>query len=416
MPLTARSPEAVALFDAALERYLERGGGSDEFARQALGHDDQFALAWLLLGMHQKTIGDEAGGAASMRRVAELAPVLSDREKSVLHTLHQIGGGPLDVAESAIATHFANWPDDRFILAQTVYFYAMRDWRPDRIARQTALYERLNCSWGEDWLLLGELAFAHGEGRDWDRAGDYADRALTGNPRNASAAHSYAHVLLETGQAERGAQWVADWLTAWEHPGASYQCHLTWHQALCELVTEDAAAAAAKLDGLIGSLPFGALTDGSALAWRLYIEGFDMRETGRRLTMVPDLGNQPFVVAHKAMSLALAGDRAGLDRLAETWPEHAGPHAPDTAALIGAIGAFADEDWAAAADALEQLAPTFHDFGGSYAQSEVYDDTLIAALAAAGRAAQAADRLQQRIALRNLPRDRRWLERIQTGL
>lgn len=52
--------------------------------------------------------------------------------------------------------------------------------------------------------------------------------------------------------------------------------------------------------------------------------------------------------------------------------------------------------------------------GGSRAQLEVLDDTLIEALRRSGRSAEARERLAQRLQRRPSNRDRDWLSRIQS--
>ena len=73
-----------------------------------------------------------------------------------------------------------------------------------------------------------------------------------------------------------------------------------------------------------------------------------------------------------------------------------------------ALADFADGDANAAADRLLEHETDLVTIGGSRAQLEVLDDTLITALSRSGRVNSATERLQARLARRPSLRDRRW--------
>ena len=219
MPLTTTSPMAVDLYVLALDRFLAQRSGVDGLARRALEHDDQFAFAWLLLALDQQQREEAEGAAESMARVHALAKNMDDRERSAVSALAQIGVAPLPQAESALRQHLDRWPRDVLVLMQAAFFYGIRDSRADRVARHLRLYEDVKPAYGDDWFFLGQYAFGCEEDRQYQLAEELAQRSLEANSQNAAAAHAYAHVLLETGQPERGAQWLEEWLTAWKDPG-----------------------------------------------------------------------------------------------------------------------------------------------------------------------------------------------------
>jgi len=128
------------------------------------------------------------------------------------------------------------------------------------------------------------------------------------------------------------------------------------------------------------------------------------------LVALPDLGPLAFVKAHQSIALALAGDHAGLERLADDLKAQSEcAEAPDMSRMARAFSALAAADAEAAAAHLEALAPSFNSFGGSYAQGEIFEDSLIAALASSGRTADAVAQLERRLARRASPRDERWI-------
>ncbi|MDZ7727430.1 MAG: tetratricopeptide repeat protein [Dehalococcoidia bacterium] len=54
--------------------------------------------------------------------------------------------------------------------------------------------------------------------------------------------------------------------------------------------------------------------------------------------------------------------------------------------------------------------------GGSHAQREVFEDTLLEACFRAGRYAEAEELLRERVERRVTPRDEAWLERVRSAV
>jgi hypothetical protein len=61
---------------------------------------------------------------------------------------------------------------------------------------------------------------------------------------------------------------------------------------------------------------------------------------------------------------------------------------------------------------LEEL----HRIGGSHAQWEIYEETMVVSYLALARYDDAARLIRRRLGRRASPRDRRWLERAEAGL
>ena len=118
---------------------------------------------------------------------------------------------------------------------------------------------------------------------------------------------------------------------------------------------------------------------------------------------------------HGAVLLAAGGDAAALASLAD----HA-THSPDVvfrdvvAPLCQGLVAVVEERWNAAAATLTGVVATMAPLGGSKAQREVVEDTLVHALAMAGRNAEAAALLDQRLSRRASALDARRLAGVTT--
>ncbi len=120
-----------------------------------------------------------------------------------------------------------------------------------------------------------------------------------------------------------------------------------------------------------------------------------------------------FADLHAALAEAATGDTAavqtriaGLAALAGAGRLPPGEVAP---ALCAAASALARDDPAEAARTLEAALADLPRIGGSHAQREVFEDSLIVAEISSGHLEKAAERLRARLARRPSHRDQEWL-------
>jgi len=128
----------------------------------------------------------------------------------------------------------------------------------------------------------------------------------------------------------------------------------------------------------------------------------------------------PFRDAHAALVFAAAGYTDEMGRMLDGLKAKSDGGDPlvreVTLPLIKGIDAFAS---GAYDDAVELLEPAFANLpriGGSHAQREVFEDTLLEAYIRAGRFDGATELLNTRLKRRTSPRDMFWLGRTQAGL
>jgi hypothetical protein len=116
-----------------------------------------------------------------------------------------------------------------------------------------------------------------------------------------------------------------------------------------------------------------------------------------------------FTALHAAVALTAAGDLAALRRLRD----HAAGADPVqrevVVPLCEALAALVEERFHEAARGLDALLPVVRRVGGSAAQREVVEETLLYALVAAGRSEAARRLLDTRLDRSHSPRDRRLL-------
>lgn len=113
----------------------------------------------------------------------------------------------------------------------------------------------------------------------------------------------------------------------------------------------------------------------------------------------------PFLAAATGDREAVARRAAALTDFVEAGKLPAGPIVP---AICLAFLAFADEDYATCVRILEPVAAEAVRIGGSGAQREIVEDTLLVALMRSGETAKARALLDRRLHRRPSPRDTRW--------
>jgi hypothetical protein len=111
---------------------------------------------------------------------------------------------------------------------------------------------------------------------------------------------------------------------------------------------------------------------------------------------------------HGAVLLAADGDASALAHLGEVAARSEdGVFRDVVAPLRRGLLAVVEERWNAAAATLTSVVATMAQLGGSKAQREVVEDTLVHALAMAGRTAEAAAVLDERLSQRSSALDAR---------
>jgi len=234
------------------------------------------------------------------------------------------------------------------------------------------------------------------------------DRSLAIYPRNAHGAHVFAHVLYENGEDAAGLAYLEGWLPEFPRE-AQLHCHLSWHVALWNLELGNFERARRVFEENVrpgGSWgpPINTLSDSASFLWRSQLAGQRTEPSDWQAVRDYALKEFPkagvtFADVHSAVAFAAAGDTASLQALIGQLRERekAGKLAagPIVHALGEAFGAFAAKDWGSAIKHIEPVFTEHERIGGSRAQRDLIDGTLIAALAMAGRRADA-DRLAVR--------------------
>lgn len=402
--ITTSSGSARDLYVQAVNTLLSAGPGLIEAFRAVTKADPHFALGHAGLARALVIYADPKAARIAMAAAQAVSDGVTEREASHLHALGLLIDGKGPQAVSAIRAHVATYPRDA-VLAQTctsVFGLIGFSGQPGRESELLAYTASLLPHYGDDWWMMSQHAVSLCETGQTAKAVALMERSLAINPRNANGAHFRAHAYYENGEADAGIQYLADWLTDYDR-SAILHGHLSWHVALWSLGQGDTARMWQIVDDAVGpgattGLPINVLTDTASILYRAELAGETV--SADRWTQIsnyaaacfpnPGLG---FVDVHAALAHAMAGQTDALERII------ANPVGP-TADLVRAFGeayqAIARQDWETAKTGLIAALPDNARIGGSRAQRDLLEHTLLGVLLKLGRADEARDLLALR--------------------
>jgi hypothetical protein len=412
MPLSCAAEVAPTYADA-MRTYHARRSGDVALLHRVVEADPSFAVGRATGALWAVFMGADFDVAAELAGAAE-GRADHDWERSFVAAVHQtIDEGRWSAQKTWLAHHDAH-PGDLMGVSVAAFLLLMgtEPGGPEEAERRV---RRSHDTVGDDPALVGFLAMAAQDRGDLEAAHRLATRSLELDPTGFAGGHPMAHVYFESGDHANGVAWLDGWLPGTDQQ-AMFGLHLVWHSALHHLAIGDAEGALARYPGCGGSEAGGRLIDGPSLLWRCQLLGHVPPGTDPENPRVSDLARGfmdavpfTFLGAHVALALATAGDADGLLQFAHNAASFEAPGAAEILpALALGLAAFVDGDPGKAADSLLRIESRMWDLGGSHAQREVFEDTLIHALIRAGRLEEAGSRLRARL-------DRRD-SRLDTGL
>lgn len=273
-------------------------------------------------------------------------------------------------------------------------------------------------------FVLGMHAFGLEECNLYPQAEAAGREALARDPRGPWAIHAVAHVMEMQGRFDEGTAWLDGGSTGWAENGLAV--HLWWHLALFRLETLDTGGALALFDARIaGSASVVNLQwlDGAALLWRLQLLGVDVGTRWHALASdwadpVGHAGHYAFNDVHALLALIGSGDLTRACALLDASAERARDDNFEMTREVGlplmrGLLAHAAGDAAEACRLLYPLRPIAHRFGGSHAQRDLIDQTLLAAAAAASDTSLGRALLnERRLAKPSTPLTEHWAARV----
>lgn len=429
LPLSTASDKAAALYRDGVGLMLAAWPGAAEDLDAAIEADPDFALAHAararLHAMRAQPVEARTRIAVAQEKVAVAH---TEREASHVDVLALAVTGKSQEALKAALAHAERWPRDTIILSLPIGAFGLfafsgmiehNQAKVDLCERHAAHYA------DDDWWFLTYRGWSLAENGDVTRGRAMLERAIELRRQNANCAHALAHAMFESGANHEAEALIAGWLPEYDRSGILHG-HIAWHTALAALERGDVETALAVYDGTVRhsvslGTPINIVSDAASFLWRVQAYGYavpeglweDAADYARRVFPKP---GHAFVDPHMALLEAATSDSAALNSRIAALDELVAKGAIGAGAIVPAIGraalAFAEGDYAGCAHILEPMTVDFARIGGSNAQREVIEDTLLVALMRAGEAQKARALLDRRLHRRPSPRDMRWLTEL----
>jgi tetratricopeptide (TPR) repeat protein len=371
---------------------------------RAIAADPGFALAHAAKAQVLIREGNVAAARASLAAAKDTTAGLQTREASHIAFFDLVFAGRTEAALTALHTHLAAWPRDALVLASAanpngVIGASGHIGQKHQIA---VLMDSLAPHYGDDWWFLAYHAMALSEDGQLAAARPKIERSVAANPNNAHGAHGFAHVCYESGDPDTARAFLSAWLATYPREGF-FHGHLSWHLSLFELQAGNWSAAsrlyrdAIALDRHSGG-PQQRMSDAAAYLWRSELAGQPRDAAAWRAmseyadSALPRPGSG-LADLHVILAQSVMGDAAALDARASQMEdlsrEGRYPSGSYLPALARGFVAFERGDFSAAVDILAPLAGESERIGGSRAQHDLIEFTLLKACLNADRPEQA---------------------------
>lgn len=404
LDVTTDDATAVAAADDFAARLLRLDQGVEAILDAAKRWPDTpivqlYAATFWLYG---QTDGALETAAVHLRACDALA--MNTRERALHRALALWHGNDNLRAVEAMEAITTEWPSDLLTakIAEFLYYVLGQQYMGPRFR---AHMRRLEGAHAEDPDFLAMTAFASELCSDYVATEAVAERALAIEPRNPWAQHALSHVLIRQGRVAEGLARLESFLPLLATCGRPIRCHDAWHLALLHLEQLDVAAAMrvfrTHIWGITPDFVVEQL-DAIALLWRIEMAAGPM--DAQWPSIAEHIATRaletfmPFMNAHYVYALARAGRAdvveaalAGVRaRSAADDEEAKRVWAPVGRAVIEGAAAFGAGDRARAAALLDPVMPMMTSIGGSDAQDDLFRQTYLRSLQAAGRHVDAA--------------------------
>jgi tetratricopeptide (TPR) repeat protein len=402
LELSGASVKAAEKFQQALHAYYCFYGDGVAMVDEAIADSPRFVMAHVLKA-YMTLIGENTETAMLGVAAFEAAKDLNanSRELGHLAALGSLLAGEVRGAARILEDVAVSYPRDVLALqAGQTFDFLLGDSRMlrDRITRALPAWSE---GMPDHHAILGMLSFGYEETGLYAKAEAAGRRAVELEPTNNWAQHGVAHVLEMQDRRREGVSWMTRENTAWQ-PQSQLAVHNWWHLALFHLGLGETGEVLKLFDGPIFGEPSNRafdMLDAAAMLWRLDMRGVDV---GGRWSVVADAfatepyGASAFVDSHAVMAFAQSGRMEEAQAVVEAQDAAiAGPG--DNAYFAREVGkplcraylAFAKGDYAGSVELLRGLRNKSARFGGSHAQRDVIDLTLIEAARRSGERALA---------------------------
>jgi tetratricopeptide (TPR) repeat protein len=411
LALTTASAAARDAYVEATDLALTFYPGAAKAYDQAIAADPVFALPHAGKAQVLMRQGDVEAARAALAAAKDLMSGVSEREASHVGFLDLVFAGRTEAAIAALYAHLAAWPRDALVVASAANPNGLiggsgQIGQKHQIA---ALMNSLAPHYGDDFWFVSYHAMALSEDGQLAMARAKIERSVATNPNNAHGAHGFAHICYESGEFDTARNYLSSWLATYPREGFFYG-HLSWHLTLCEIQAGNWTEASRIYDEAIAldqhsGGPQQKVSDGAAFLWRSELAGRPRDAAAWRAlhgyanSALPRPGSG-LADLHVILTQAVMRDGAALDTrarqmeaLARDGRYPSGSYLP---ALASGFAAFESGDFSSAIKVFAPLAGENERIGGSRAQHDLIDFTLLRAYLGADRLEEARHLLSTR--------------------
>jgi tetratricopeptide (TPR) repeat protein len=392
--------EAIRLYDAAVDRLLRYDPAVLEHTAALLTEEGSTPLAHVLFAYLNLTTTDQPDVAAAAGALQALDGLsLNDRETAHRAVIEAWVGGDWFAVSRRLDDLLVQWPTDVLALMighQVDFFVGDAQNLRDRVARSLPALDGHE----HQAFVRGMHAFGLEECNEYGRAEEAALDALEVHREDVWAVHAATHVYEMQGRVDTGIDFLQTRVADWGGDNL-FRIHNWWHLALFSLEagSVDRALEIYDRDVHNDASPKAALplVDASALLWRVLLDGGDVGTRFAALadSWVPTVALPAWYVfndLHATMALAGAGRIAEAAGVVQRLESYLGTASGTNARMTSEIGlpacravlAFATGRYT---DVVAELAPirrVLQRFGGSHAQRDALQRTLLEASLRAG--------------------------------
>ena len=416
--VTGATADGLAHFETAAHQFRCYIGDPVASVDAALAAAPQMAMAHVLKA-YLHLLGTEPLALPVARECLAAAADLvgTERERGHVAAVRLLTEGRWSAAGRVLEDVSVAYPLDALALQaghSIDFFRGDSRMLRDRIARALPAW---STSIPGYHALLGMHAFGLEETGDYAQAERQGRKAVELERRDTWAWHAVAHTYEMRNEAREGLAWMSVDTDAWSQD-SFLAVHNWWHRAVYHLELGEPDAALQLFDGPV----FGKrssvvleLIDASALLWRLMLRGVDV---GDRYQAVADnwapiaaAGTYAFNDMHAMIAFVGAGrvkeqqtvleaQRAVLDGELTVAADNLAFTREVGHPATRAIQAFGQGRYAECVELLRPIRHISHRFGGSHAQRDLLDQTLIEASRRAGFDALTVALVRERVALR----------------
>ena len=382
---------------AARDAYIEASDlaltfypGAAEAYDRAIAADPGLALAYAGKAQLLMRQGDVAAARGALGAAKDVAAGLSEREASHIGFFDLVFAGRTDAAIAALHEHLASWPRDALVVASAANPNGLigGSGRIGQKRQIAVLMDSLAPHYGDDFWFTAYHAMALSEDGQLGAAWEKIERSVAANPNNAHGAHGYAHVCYESGELDTARSFLSSWLSTYPREGFFYG-HLSWHLSLCEIQAGNWSQAlqlyqdAIALDRHSGG-PQQKISDGAAFLWRSELAGHPRDAAAWRTlydyasSALPRPGNG-LADLHVILTQAVMADDARARQIEDLARDGRYPSGSYLPALARGFAAVERGDYSDAIAALAQFAAENERIGGSRAQHDLIEFTLLKA-------------------------------------